>query len=132
VNRMFLALSAFSLGGVAQPCVLSMTKAATPNSRPLRLEGMDYLAARRIILDHGWRPAAGPCSQVSDRECASFPEIQVCSGVQLGPCTMVFNRQDRCLIVGTSGSEPTEGQEESDTHVRAVYFRHGHCSKNTN
>jgi hypothetical protein len=63
MNKLFLALSAASLGGLAQPSPLYMVKAAVPHSRPLRLEGMDYLAARRIILSYGWEPLTGPCEQ---------------------------------------------------------------------
>jgi hypothetical protein len=56
MNKLFLALSAVSLVGLPQPSQPNVAKAAAPRSRPLRLEGMDYLPARRIILGYGWEP----------------------------------------------------------------------------
>jgi hypothetical protein len=126
VNKIFLALSAVSLGGVAEPSPAYIVKAATPSSRPLRLEGMDYLPARRIILGYGWQPVTGPCWGISV-DCASFPEIDSCSCCGQAPCGMFFRRRNWCLIVGTIGGPPVAGQ--SDTQVTDVYFRRGHCSK---
>ena len=88
---------------------------------------MDYFPARRIILGYGWEPMIGPCEAVEDSECGSFPEIDTCSGVSPGYCHMVFMRRNECLDVGTSGGEPVAGQEQSDTHVTDVSFRHGRC-----
>jgi hypothetical protein len=127
LKKIFLALSVISLGNVAQPSPPDIAKAAAPRSSPLRLEGMDYLPARRIILGYGWEPMIGPCEAVEDSECGSFPEIDTCSGVSPGYCHMVFMRRNECLDVGTSGGEPVAGQEQSDTHVTDVSFRHGRC-----
>jgi hypothetical protein len=127
VRKIFLAISAICLGGIVQPLPPYMAKAAAPRSRPLRLEGMDYLPARRIILGYGWEPMTGPCEAVEDSECASFPEIDTCSGVSPGYCHMVFMRRNECLDVGTSGGEPVAGQGQSDTHVTDVSFRRGRC-----
>jgi len=125
--RIFLALGAASLVGLPQPSQPSDARAAAPRGRPLRLEGMDYLPARRIILGYGWQPMAGPCEAIEDSECAAFPEIDTCSGVSPGYCHMVFMRRNECLDVGTSGGEPVAGQEQSDTHVTDVSFRRGRC-----
>jgi hypothetical protein len=127
MNKLFLALSAVSLGALAQPSPPYIAKAAAPKSRPLRLEGMDYLPARRIIMGFGWEPMVGPCEAVEANECASFPEIDTCSGVGPGYCHMVFMRGNRCLDIGTAGGEPIAGQEQSDTHVTDVSFRTGRC-----
>jgi hypothetical protein len=67
MNKLFLALSAVSLGGMAQPSPPHSLKAAAPRGRPARLEGMGYVPARRITLSYGWMPAAGPCFGVFDR-----------------------------------------------------------------
>src|ERR1043166_6452367 len=101
MSKLFLALSAVSLGALAQPYSAYIAKAAASRSRPARLEGMYYLPARRIILSYAWRPVAGPCGSVTASECASFPEIQNCSCCGLAPCGMVFQRGNRCLYVGT-------------------------------
>lgn len=104
-------------------------QAASAGEKPQKLEHMDYIAARKIILGYGWAPMSGHCEQVSEKTCSSFPEIASCSGVGAGYCGMVFFRQDRCLYVTTSGGEP-EGDGVEDTHVEKVTFRHGPCSKN--
>lgn len=126
-SKPFLALGAAALAGLSQPGPLDMANAAAPRSRPLRLEGMDYLPARRIILGYGWQPMVGPCEAIDDSECAAFPEIDTCSGVWPGYFHMVFMRRNRCLDVVTRGGEPEAGQEQSDTIVRDVSFLHGRC-----
>ena len=128
MNMALLALSAVSFGGLAQPSAPSGMQVADQSSSPTRLEGMGYLAARRTILGYGWEPITGGCLE-DDSECASFPEIHVCSGVAPGYCAMVFARRNRCLYVTTSGGPPIAG-EESDAHVIEVVFRRGPCSKN--
>lgn len=127
VNMILLALSAVIFGGSAPPSSPYIAKAAVQSSTSSRLEGMGYLAARRIILGYGWEPMTGAC--LEDRsECVRFPEIHVCSGVAPGYCAMVFTRRNRCLYVTTSGGPPIAG-EERDTHVIEVGFRRGPCSK---
>jgi hypothetical protein len=111
-------------------CQANNTLATSTPAKPLKLEGMDYFHARKIILGYGWKPIGGPCGQVSKETCARFPEIDDCSGVQAAPCGMVFIKQDRCLYVGTSGGQP-EGDEAGDTHVDSVEFKNGPCSKNS-
>jgi hypothetical protein len=130
INKAFLALSALSLGGLAQTSPPYSLNAATPRSSPARLEGMAYVPARRIILSYGWVPAPGPCEvsaglQASD--CESFPELDVCSPVQLGFCSIVFTRRGRCLDIITTGGPPVAGQERGDTEVFRVHFRRGRC-----
>ena len=127
MNKLALVLSAVFLSALAQPSPLFMGKAAAPRGGPPRLEGMDYLHARRIILGYGWQPVTGPCSGVTRSECASFPEIDACSCCEQAPCGMFFRKRNWCLIVGTSGGPPIVGQ--SDSQVTDVYFRRGRCSK---
>ena len=125
MNRLFLVLSVVSLSAMAQPSPLFMANAAAPRSRPARLEGMAYDAARRIILSYGWVPAPGPCYGLAERLCASFPELDTCSCCDRAPCAMLFVRGNRCLSIGTEGDLPGS----RDTHVVDVSFRRHHCSK---
>lgn len=127
MNKILLALGAVSLGGLAQSSSPDIANAAVQSGRPVRLEGMGYLAARGIILGYGWEPVTGSCLE-DDSECASFPEIHVCSDVAPGYCGMVFTRRNRCLYLTTSGAQPIAG-EERDAHVIEVVFRRGPCSK---
>lgn len=94
-----------------------------------KLEGMSYQKAREIILQYGWKPLSGPCQGASNSSCAHFPEIGSCSGVAPGHCAMIFAHKDQCLYITTTGGDP-EGEQEGDTHVVAVSFRRGPCSKN--
>ena len=130
MNKLFLALSAVSLGGVAQPALPHSLIAAAPRSRPMRLEGMAYVPARRIILSYGWVPAAGPCqvgSGLEASDCESFPELDLCSGVSPGFCSIVFTRRGLCLDILTTGGPPVAGRERGDTEVFRVHFRRGRC-----
>jgi hypothetical protein len=128
MKKLFLVLVAISLSGLAQSSPPPSPKAAVAHGRPLRLEGMDYVPARRIILSYGWQPVTGQCSGVSDSDCASFPEIDACSCCGEGPCGMDFRRGGWCLSVGTIGGQPEVGRQDSDTHVTSVHFRRGNCS----
>jgi hypothetical protein len=128
MNKLLFVLSAVALGALAQPFPSYVANASAPSSRPPRLEGMDYLRARRIILGYGWQPVTGPCSGVSESDCASFPEIDSCSCCGLAPFGMFFRRRNWCLLVSTIGASPVIGRE-SDTTVTNVHFRRGHCSK---
>ena len=130
MNKIFLALGAFSLGALAQPSPLHSLKAAAPRSRPTRLEEMNYVPARRIILSHGWVPAAGPCevsAGLDASDCASFPELDTCSPVWPGYCSIVFTRRGLCLDITTTGGPPVAGREQGDTQVFRVNFRRGRC-----
>jgi hypothetical protein len=102
-------------------------KAAKPNN----LEGMDYASARKIILSQGWKPVGGPCDGVLDGSCASFPEIEVCSVVYPGHCSILFVRRHDCLSVITVGAVPG-GYWAADTQVEWVGFGRGSfpCKKN--
>lgn len=130
VTKLFLALSAASLGAPAQPSLPHGLKAAAPRGRPVRLEGMAYVPARRIILGYGWVPAPGPCqvgSGLEASDCESFPELDVCSGVSPGFCSIVFTRRGLCLDIITTGGPPVVGQVRGDTEVFRVHFRRGQC-----
>jgi hypothetical protein len=102
---------------------------APPTAKDVKLEHMDYFNARKIILGYGWKPIGGPCSQIDEASCARFPEIDIFSGVGAAPCIMIFVRNGRCLLIGTTGGQPV-GDEPGDTHVDSVQFRRGPCSKN--
>jgi hypothetical protein len=127
--RAFLWPAALLLSAAGSQAPAGAARPSPPAGKTARLEHMDYYLARRIILDRGWRPAAGPCEQVSKETCGRFPEIDACSGVAPGYCNMLFFKQHRCLYLITSGGAP-EGDWEGDTHVENVTFRRGPCSKN--
>jgi hypothetical protein len=95
-----------------------------------KLEGMDYLSARKIILSYGWKPVGGGCDGVRASRCAKFPEIEVCSVVYPGHCSILFVRGRGCLSVMTIGAVPG-GYWASDTLVIQVSFGRGSypCSK---
>lgn len=80
---------------------------------------------RKIILRHGWKPVGGACEGVDDQTCARFPEIDVCSGVSPGYCTLIFFRRNRCLFVLTANQEPGS----NDTEVEEVTIGRGRCVK---
>jgi hypothetical protein len=130
MNRVLLALSAVSLASLAQPVPSYSLNAAAPRSRPARLEGMAYVPARRIILSHGWVPTPGPCevsAGLAASDCESFPELDVCSAVWPGYCSIVFTRRGVCMDILTTGGPPAAGQERSETEVYRVHFRRGRC-----
>jgi len=103
--------------------------ADSSETKPVKLEGMGYYSARKVILSYGWSAAPGPCEQISHNTCARFPEIGSCSGVGPGYCGMVFVKQNRCLYVVTTGGEP-ESDGDGDARVKKITFRGGPCSKN--
>ena len=107
---------------------LAMLIAVPATSAPMKLEGMGYQRARKVILGYGWKPVSANCYGINKKTCAQFPEIQSCSGVDPGYCGMIFARKDRCLYIGTSGGPP-ENLEEGDTHVTSVTFHAGPCFK---
>jgi hypothetical protein len=103
---------------------------AEASKRPAKLEGMEYLAARKVVLGFGWRPLAGHCSgaDLSAETCAKFPEVGNCTGVGAGFCDMTFVRRDRCLVLVTIGGAPQN--KPGDTLVRDVTFSRAPCPKN--
>ena len=103
---------------------------AKPNAKPLKLEGMDYIAAREVILGFGWKPLPGNCGGggASGLTCSAYPEIGNCSGSGLGLCDMTFARPNRCLIVVTVGGAPN-ATKDGEPFVRDVQFHRGKCSK---
>ena len=130
MSTLFLALSAVAIGGLTPPYPAYVAKAAAPRSGPARLEGMAYVPARRIILRYGWVPAPGPCevsAGLAASDCQSFPELDVCSPVEQGFCSIVFTRRGLCLDIITTGGPPAVGQEQGDTTVFRVHFRRGRC-----
>lgn len=94
---------------------------------PDRLEGMEYIKARNVILDYGWRPSPGDCGgpDVNDQTCTKYPEVHRCTGVGIGLCTMKFVRGNRCLILEAIGGAPQD--HPGDTTIREVTFRHAPC-----
>ena len=109
--------------GIITPLAQGMA-VASARSTPLKLEGMEYLQARSIILNLGWKPDRGSCQGIAltRQICHRFPEIDECSGVGLGYCSMHFVRNGRILNLVTIGGPPRlDGQ--SDTVVRGVQFQ---------
>lgn len=96
-----------------------------------KLEGMNYLAARKIVLSFGWKALGGPCEgMVDDQTCRRFPEIGNCSGTGLGFCDMHFVRKQRCLDLVTTEGAPNDAN--NTTQVRDVTFSSGPCAKDPN
>jgi hypothetical protein len=96
----------------------------------VRLEGMEYLAARKVILGYGWAPAPGKCGGggTDGHTCSAYPEIRNCSGTGVGLCDMSFVKRDRCLTVVTIGGPP-RADGGGEPAVRDVQFRRGPCSQ---
>jgi hypothetical protein len=114
---------------VATAALVLLHQPASPASKAIKLEGMEYLKARRVILGHGWRPSAGSCRgpDVSARTCATYPEVGICSGLGNGPCGMTFVRRSRCLLLSTIGGAPQA--KPGDTVIVDVTFRPAPCPK---
>lgn len=95
-----------------------------------RLEGMDYLEARKTILRFGWAPLPGGCSGggASAKLCGAYPEIGNCTGTGIGYCDMTFIRRDQCLLIVTVGGAPGTTKRHQPT-VQGVHFGPGPCSK---
>lgn len=100
---------------------------AVSAKKPTKLEGMEYLKARRVILGFGWKPWVGHC-EADAKTCAAFPEVDVCSASFPIQCGMRFVREGSCLMVGTAGEAPP-GYEEGEPHVDGVVFRHSTCER---
>jgi hypothetical protein len=106
-------------------------QAASFDAKLAKLDHMDYYFAREKILAAGWKPLIGGCNRFIQETCAHFPEVDVCSGVAPGYCSMVFVKEERCLYVGTSGGEPQADVKYGDTHIDDVTFRPAPCSKSS-
>src|SRR5438445_7564075 len=65
-------------------------------TKHVKLEGMGYLKARRIILSYGWKPVVGACEADKDT-CQRYPEVDACSCCGTAPCGMAFVRRNQCL-----------------------------------
>ena len=100
----------------------------TASNKAVKLEGMGYLKARKIILGYGWKPVHGAC-QTAGADCRRYPEIEACSCRGTAPCAMVFEKKNQCLGVGTIGGPPQT--EEADTVVANVNFMRKKCATNT-
>lgn len=98
--------------------------------KPIELEDMEYLRARKIILSYGWVPVPGECGgpDVDDHTCTTYPEVGNCTGVGIGYCNMTFKRGKQCLSLVTVGGAPQD--EPGDTKVRDVRFSRNQCVKN--
>jgi hypothetical protein len=100
---------------------------AASAKKPIKLEGMEYSKARRVILGYGWTPWTGHC-EADPQTCAAFPEVDVCSASFPIQCGMRFVRRGSCLMVGTAGEAPP-GFEEGEPHVEGVHFRRSSCER---
>jgi hypothetical protein len=95
--------------------------------KPVKLEGMEYSKARKVIVGYGWSPLRGNCGE-AESTCAAYPEVGNCSAGGFGFCDMAFVGLHRCLIVVTVGGAPRRN-EHGEPVVRDVQFRRGSCSK---
>ncbi|HEY1606013.1 MAG TPA: hypothetical protein VGF77_10510 [Allosphingosinicella sp.] len=123
----FSLLMSLALGAPVVPHKQHVANVGSPVHRSLKLEGMTYDAARKIILGYGWKPVVGRC-EFDEDICALFPEIESCSDVDPGYCAMVFVKGNRCLYLGTSGGAPQRAGDY-DTHVIDVKFKRSPCRK---
>jgi hypothetical protein len=121
----FLMISVAVAAAICPTVAPAFAKIAT---KTVKLEGMGYLEARKVILSSGWKPVVGGC-QVDAEACERYPELETCSCCGSAPCGMLFAKQGRCLGVVTLGGPPQA--EEADAHVDGVRFWRGKCSKNT-
>ena len=105
----------------------------SPSRKSVKLEGMDYIEARKVILSYGWKPLAGGCGGgvVDDYLCRKYPEIGNCSGTGLGFCDMTFIRPKRCLTIVTVGGSPDD-RYGGEARIRSVTFTRAPCSKDPN
>ncbi len=120
MNRIFLVLAAVA--------VLPPHPAASA-TKSVKLENMEYLQARKIILGYGWVPVPGNCHgpDVDGHTCATYPEVGNCTGVSIGICDMTFSKANRCLLVVTIGGAPQD--QPGDTEIRDVTFSKRACRK---
>ena len=100
----------------------------SPASSKAKLEDMTYSAARKAIAGFGWKPFPGGCTGggTSPETCVAVPEIDQCSGVDPGFCTLHYSKPGRCLTVVTKGGPPGP-QGSGDTRVDGVAFSKGPC-----
>ncbi len=112
---------------VAMPAIAVLALlSAIPATAAAKLEGLAYPDARKAIVRLGWTPVDGGCSGGGTRPrlCATYPEINNCSGTGAGFCNMLFERGQRCLFVVTVGGSPARYAT-----VRSVRFDRGPCVK---
>ena len=109
--------------------VLLLPQPVVAAKKPVRLEDVEYLKARQIILSYGWVPVPGNCGgpDVDDHVCSTYPEVGNCTGVGIGFCDMTFRKANRCLRLVTIAGAPQD--EPGDTEVREVTFSKGACLK---
>lgn len=124
LRHAFKFLAAMVIFGCSQPLY-----AASKSSAPLKVNNMEYVRARKIILKNGWKPVGGPCEQVSESTCFHFPEIGICTETSPGFCGMVFVKNDQCLSLQTRG-DPPDGESPGGGWVVSVAIQPSPCSKN--
>lgn len=99
-----------------------------PHVATLKINGLDYGRARKMILAQGWKAVPGPCQQIDQKTCGYFPEIESCAGAGADYCAMAFVRQNQCLYVTTLG-DPPYGNDAGAARVKKTTFRPGPCVK---
>ena len=93
----------------------------------LRLEGLEYPAARKIILGYGWVPMKGGCLENEGTEvCGQFPELINCTQGQPEFCILRFSKTGRCLQIMTRGGYLADN---GGTFVGRVTFINKKCKK---
>ena len=123
-----VAVISFSvqLSGTAASAQIHTSTASS--TAALKINGMDYGRARKIILTQGWKAVPGPCQQIDQKTCGHFPEIESCAGAGADYCAMAFVRQNQCLYVTTLG-DPPYGSDAGAARVKKTTFRPGPCAK---
>lgn len=109
------------------PARADPSKARATTQRPL--EGRSYADARATITGMGWTPFPGACTGggTSPETCTANPEIDSCSGVEDGFCSMRFARPGNCLTIVTKGGPPGP-TGSGDTRVDGVQFQRRPCT----
>jgi hypothetical protein len=91
----------------------------------MKLDHMDYVRARKIILRNGWIPK-GACVDNSKSTCSHFPEMDDCTLVSPTFCSMAFVKKKQCLIIQTNGDPPDDEMPPAGI-VLAVTIRPAPC-----
>jgi hypothetical protein len=128
-TRLVVAATIIGLG-VQLVGVSAMAQAAGSGSvsgHKLKLKGLDYGRARKMVEADGWKAAPGPCLQVDQNTCNHFPEIDACASAP-DYCGMVFVRQNQCLYITTLG-DPPSGSNAGAARIKDATYRPGPCKK---
>jgi len=97
-----------------------------------KIKGMNYHAARKLLLKEEWVPAQAIYPQnktpfnlnIVYESFKNYPEVQGCSGTGLGFCTIFFTNQEYDILVITTVGEddPANKSLASVTQVKSICY----------